>query len=85
MAIEFEVVVNVGVDRREILQRLHLSEPQHGSFSSSERQVAFLRQAAHLMPPADSHFSPELMTQRPVTSSYGGAGCSWWTSKFAQV
>ena len=36
------MVVDVGVDRGELLQCLHLSEPEHCSLASSERQVAVL-------------------------------------------
>ena len=36
------VFIWAGVDRCELLQRLHLSEPEHRPLSSSERQVAVL-------------------------------------------
>ena len=36
---EVEVVVDAGMDRGELLQALHLPEPEHCSLSSSERQV----------------------------------------------
>jgi hypothetical protein len=39
MALQAEVVVDVGVYRGELLQRLHLPEPEHRPLSSSERQV----------------------------------------------
>ena len=42
VAFEVEVVVDVGVDRGELLHALHLSEPEHRPLSSSERQVAVL-------------------------------------------
>ena len=42
MAFLVEVVVDVGVDRGELLQRLHAPEPEHRSLSSSEREVAIL-------------------------------------------
>ncbi len=35
-----EVVGDIGVDRGDLLERLHTPKPLHGSFSSSERQVA---------------------------------------------
>jgi hypothetical protein len=35
-----EVIVNAAVDGGELLQRLHLSEPEHRALSSSEGQVA---------------------------------------------
>ena len=37
-----EVVVDVGMDRGELLQCLHLPEAEHRPLSSSERQVAVL-------------------------------------------
>lgn len=37
-----EVVVDVGVDRGELLQDLHSPEPEHGALASSEREVAVL-------------------------------------------
>ena len=37
------MIVDVGMDGGELLQRLHLSEPQHRSLSSSEGQMAVLR------------------------------------------
>ena len=37
-----EVVVKRGVDGRELLERLHLPEPEHGPLSSSEGEVAVL-------------------------------------------
>ena len=39
VAVLVEVVVESGVDGAELLQRLHLPEPHHGPFSSSEGQV----------------------------------------------
>ena len=42
MAFCVEVVVDVGVDRGELLKRFHPAETQHGSLSSSEWQVAIL-------------------------------------------
>jgi hypothetical protein len=40
MAFEIEVIVEVGMDAGELLQRLHTPEPEHRSLSSSERQMA---------------------------------------------
>ena len=40
MAFLVEVVGDVGVDRGKFLQGLHLPEPEHCPFSSSEGQVA---------------------------------------------
>ena len=37
-----EVVVDVGVDRGELLQALHLPEPEHRALSSPERQMRVL-------------------------------------------
>ena len=37
-----EVVVDVGMDRGELLQGLHSPEPEHRALASSERQVAVL-------------------------------------------
>lgn len=37
-----KVVVEVGMDRGKLLQRLHTPEPQHRSLSSPERQVTVL-------------------------------------------
>ena len=42
MAFLIEVVVERGVDGRELLKRLHLPEPEHRSLSSSKGQVAVL-------------------------------------------
>ena len=39
MALQAEVVVDVGMYRGELLQHLHLPEPEHRTFSPSERQV----------------------------------------------
>ena len=39
VAFEVKVVVDVGVYRGELLQALHLPEPEHRSLSSSERQM----------------------------------------------
>ena len=38
---EIEMVVDVGMDTGELWHRFHLSKPQHGPLSWSERQVAF--------------------------------------------
>ena len=43
VAFEIEVIANIGVDRSELLQRLHSSEPAHCALSSAERQVAVCR------------------------------------------
>ena len=40
VAFRVEVIVHASVHRGEFLQRLHLSEPQHCTLSSSEREVA---------------------------------------------
>ena len=44
------MVVHVSVDRGELLQRLHLSEPQHRSLSSSKWKVAVL--GSIVLPPS---------------------------------
>jgi len=36
------VIVDVGVERGELLERLHSSKPQHHTLAPSERQVAVL-------------------------------------------
>ena len=48
MAFLVEVIVNVGVDRGEFLQGLHLSEPEHRPFSSSEWAQQFGTTGGHL-------------------------------------
>ena len=52
LALLVEVVVDVGIDRGELLQCLHPLKPQHRSLSSSDRQVGIFRPvvepAAHL-------------------------------------
>ena len=54
MAFLIEMVVDRRVDCSELLQTLHLSEAEHGAFSSSKRQVRILRPivtpAAGLLP-----------------------------------
>ena len=42
MALLVEVIVDIGMDRSEVLQRLHLPEPQHCPLSSPEGQVGVL-------------------------------------------
>jgi len=42
VALLIEVVVEAGVDRGELLQRLHSPKPQHRPLSSSERLVGVL-------------------------------------------
>jgi hypothetical protein len=42
MALQGEVIVDVGVDRSELLLGLHLPKPEHGPLSSAKRQVAVL-------------------------------------------
>ena len=54
MALQAEVVVDVGADGGELLKALHLPEAEHGSLASSEGQVAVLDpvvgSAADLLP-----------------------------------
>ena len=50
MAFGIEVVLDVGVDGDEFLQRLHSSEPQHRSLSSSKRKVRIFRPV--VLPPS---------------------------------
>src|SRR5208337_5112189 len=54
MALLIEMVVDLGVNRAELLQRLRTSKPLHRSFSSSKRLVRILRPiveaAADLVP-----------------------------------
>ncbi len=40
VAFGIEMIVDVGVDGSELLQRLHSSKSEHRSFSSSEGEVA---------------------------------------------
>jgi hypothetical protein len=42
MTFEIEVIVDVGVDRGDLLQRLHLTKAQHRPFSSAKGQVTAL-------------------------------------------
>ena len=55
-----EVIVEGGMDGAKLLQRLHLSEPEHGSLSPSERLVRVLGQvvriAADLLAVSDAEF-----------------------------
>ena len=52
MAFLVEVIVDLGVDRTELLQRLHSTKSEHHPLSSSQRQVTVLspiiRPAANL-------------------------------------
>ena len=42
MPFEIEVVVDVGMDANEFLSALHLPQPEHRSFASSEGEMAVL-------------------------------------------
>jgi len=43
VALLIEMVVDCKVDGSELLQTSHLSEAEHGAFSSSKQQVGILR------------------------------------------
>ena len=47
MALQIEVVVNRRMNGDEFLQTSHATEPLHGPFSSSKRQVRVLRPIVH--------------------------------------
>lgn len=42
MTLKIELVVDVGVDRSELLERLHSSESQHRPLPSTQRQMTVL-------------------------------------------
>ena len=71
--------MDVGVDRGELLQRLHLPEPQHRPLSSSERQVAVLDPvvgpATHLLPIT----AAQLIHGRAVAAQAVGGDLIWRT------
>jgi hypothetical protein len=76
MTLLIEMVVNLGVNRAELLQRLGTSKPLHRSFSSSKRLVRILRPIVEAATDLVPIGGTDLFHRRGIGPKPVGAGIS---------